>query len=59
MTTQIIDSKGCSFLSQFLEDLPDNIYLEKVLTGCGNKKCYNKVNTLLEDTNDHWNYLSS
>lgn len=35
MTTQIIDSKGCSFLSQFLEDLPDNIYLEKVLTGIG------------------------
>ena len=35
MTTQIIDSKGCSFLSQFLEDLPDNIYLEKVLTGVG------------------------
>ena len=33
--TQIIDSKGCSFLSQFLEDLPDNIYLNKVLCGCG------------------------
>lgn len=33
--TQIIDSKGCSFLSQFLEDLPDNVYLNKVLTGSG------------------------
>ena len=32
----IIDSKGFSFLSQFLDDLPDNVYLSKVLTGCGN-----------------------
>lgn len=32
---QIIDSKGCSFISQFLEDLPDNVYLNKVLTGSG------------------------
>lgn len=33
--TQVIDSKGCSFLSQFLEDLPDNCYLNKGTTGCG------------------------
>ena len=33
--TQIIDSKGCSFLSQFLNDLPDNCYLNKGLTGVG------------------------
>ena len=33
--TTVIDSQGCSFLSQFIDDLPDNCYLNKGTTGCG------------------------
>lgn len=31
----IIDSKGYRYMSQFMPDLPDNVMVNKVLTGCG------------------------
>lgn len=37
MDIQVIQApKDSQYLSQFLEDLPDNGFLNKVLTGCGN-----------------------
>jgi hypothetical protein len=31
----IIDSKGYRYMRQFMTDLPDNVMMNKVLTGCG------------------------
>jgi len=31
----IIDSKGCQYLGEFMNDLPKNVILNKVTTGCG------------------------
>jgi hypothetical protein len=33
--TEIIDSLGFTYLSEFMEDLPDNAFLNKITTGCG------------------------
>ena len=35
MNTVLIDAGNSNYLSEFLEDLPDNGFLEKVVTGCG------------------------
>ncbi|MFB6343219.1 hypothetical protein ACE1ET_15945 [Saccharicrinis sp. FJH62] len=32
---EVIDSQGCDYLDEFMEDLPDNCMLNKVMTGCG------------------------
>lgn len=32
----IIEANDCKYLAEFLEDLPDNSFVNKVLTGCGN-----------------------
>lgn len=32
---QIIESNGCKYIGEFMEDLPDNVMLNKVTTGCG------------------------
>tara|TARA_R100000935_G_scaffold58912_1_gene99656 strand:- start:14171 stop:15991 length:1821 start_codon:yes stop_codon:yes gene_type:complete len=32
---KIIDSKGCKYISEFMDDLPENVLLNKVITGCG------------------------
>tara|TARA_B100000787_G_scaffold92893_1_gene68582 strand:+ start:1358 stop:3178 length:1821 start_codon:yes stop_codon:yes gene_type:complete len=32
---QIIESNRCKYLEEFMEDLPDNVMLNKVTTGCG------------------------
>lgn len=33
--TEIIDSLGFNYLSNFMTDLPDNVILNKITTGCG------------------------
>jgi len=35
MNTIVINAGNSNYLSEFLEDLPDNGFLEKVVTGCG------------------------
>ena len=37
----IIDAGEHKYLAEFLVDLPDNSFVNKVLTGCGNKKVIN------------------
>jgi len=32
---QIISSKGCNYIGEFMDDLPDDVMLNKVTTGCG------------------------
>ena len=32
---KIIESNGCKYIREFMEDLPDNVMLNKVTTGCG------------------------
>ena len=35
MIEKIIESNGCKYIGEFMEDLPDNVMLNKVTTGCG------------------------
>jgi hypothetical protein len=35
VTETIIDSMGCKYIGEFMKDLPDNVMLNKVTTGCG------------------------
>ena len=32
---KVIKSNGSKFIGEFMEDLPDNVMLNKVTTGCG------------------------
>jgi len=32
---KIIESNGCKYIREFMEDLPDNVMFNKVTTGCG------------------------
>ena len=32
---RIIKSNGSKYVGEFMKDLPDNVMLNKVLTGCG------------------------
>lgn len=35
METQFINNNGHNYLSDFLDDLPDNVFFNKVTTSCG------------------------